>query len=390
MKAEKWVEEKAPRVISPRSPEYLLCTGAYIAPLEKRLYRAVAGVVGHESIMKGFSLGDRGSVLNSHWQSFKKPYAVGLDASKFDQHVSVPALQFEHGFYLGCYGGCAELKSLLDKQLVNRIECRCEDGVVRWVTKGSRMSGDTNTASGNCLISAAMLYSWAKHAGVEIRAVVDGDDCVAIMEEEDVPRFLNGLQLWYRHRGFRMRVENQTGYFEKLVFCQSQPVWTGERWVMVRNPVKAITQDHAWIARGGITHLEILQATGEGGVALYGNIPVLGAYYRMLRGRGKLSKRAKREMHNEACWLRHFKGDYVKDHVVSTEARVSFCLAFGILPSEQKRYEEYFSTFDLAGALTRLLGTTHQEQRAHLTNILRFHSTLLSCRLGQWYFLPLE
>lgn len=368
LKAEKWRESKAPRIISPRSPEYLLAVGVYIEPIEKLLYRAVAETVGHESIMKGFSLGDRASVLRSHWDSFLDPVAIGLDASKFDQHVSKAALEYEHGFYNGAYNS-PELASLLSKQLRNVISASCEDGRVRWVTNGGRMSGDMNTALGNCLISAAMLYSYARERGIKIKAVVDGDDCVAVMERSDCATFLDGLVEWYLVKGFRMKVEETVDEFEQVVFCQGCPVLLSGSWRMVRNPLKAITQDHAWVEKGGISHADVLQATGEGGACLYGDCPVLGAYYRLLRGKHSLSRGAKREVIARSGWLRNYSNDYQQYTTVDSQARLSFWRAFGILPSEQIALEEYFSSFNLDAALTPFLHTT--EEAPHVTEFIR-------------------
>lgn len=377
LKAEKWVEDKAPRMISPRSPEFLLASGVYIEPVEKRLYRAVAKTVGHECVMKGFNLGDRASVMRSHWDSFERPVAIGLDASKFDQHVSRQALQFEHGFYLSAYDNAPELQSLLQQQLRNYVKCYCEDGTVSWVSDGGRMSGDMNTALGNCLLSASMLYAWAESVGVTIRTVVDGDDCVAFMEQRDVGRFMGGLVPWYAARGFPMKVETPAFRFEDVEFCQCHPVKYTEGWKLIRDPVKAVTQDHVWLERGGITHLEVLQATGEGGVALCGDTPVLGSYYRMLRGRDKLSKRARRELHTENGWLRHFQGTFCGSNLVTDETRVSFALAFGILPSEQLQMEEYFSSFDVKAAIGEIIN--NKNTLNDLTVILQSNCPKFSC-----------
>lgn len=354
LKPEKYVADAAPRLISPRTPEYLLETGCFIEPLEKKLYAAIAEVEGYECIMKGYNLGSRARVMSHHWESFTNPTAIGLDASKFDQHVSQPALRFEHSFYLRAFQNDPKLQRLLVGQLLNAVTCRLEDGIVRWTSKGGRMSGDMNTALGNCVLSAAMLTEWARLAGVRIKCVIDGDDCVAFMEKEDETQFLDGLIDWYALRGFRMKVEDAVYSFEDIEFCQCHPVWLTEGWMLVRNPVKAITQDHVWIERGGITHMEVLAATGEGGVRLYGDCPVLGSYYRMLRGTGGLSRAAKREMALQRSWMRHLSNERAPSFVTEN-ARVSFGKAFGITPAHQKELEAYFSSFDLPGALANNL-----------------------------------
>lgn len=367
LKPEKYVLDAASRLISPRPPEYLLEVGCYIEPLEKKLYQAIAEEVGYECIMKGFNLGARARVMSSHWEGFTKPAGVGLDASKFDQHVSQQALRYEHSFYLRAFQNDGKLHRLLVGQLLNAVTCRLEDGVVRWTSEGGRMSGDMNTALGNCVLSAAMLTEWARLVGVKIKCVIDGDDCVAIMEEGDVPQFLEGLITWYEERGFRMKVEKPVFSFEELEFCQCHPVWLSEGWMLVRNPIKAITQDHVWIERGGITHVEVLAATGEGGTRLYGDCPVLGAYYRMLRGTGALSRASKREMAFQRSWMRHLTTERAPGSVTEN-ARVSFGIAFGITPAHQRELESYFASFDLPGALANKIKQNYS--RENTTSLL--------------------
>lgn len=377
LKPEKYTADAPPRVISPRSPEYLLEVGCFMEPLEKKLYRAVARMEGHECIMKGFSLGDRARVIRSHWDSTKgDPVALGLDASKFDQHVSRQALQYEHSFYLAAYHNNPTLQKLLNQQLMNSVTCFCEDGIVSWNSNGGRMSGDMNTALGNCLLSASMLYAWAREQNVEIRAVVDGDDCVAIMDRRDMVRFLTGIQEWYMERGFRMKIEAPAYSFEEIEFCQCRPVYLPGGLRLVRNPIKAITQDHVWLERGGITHREVLAATGEGGVALYGDCPVLGAYYRMLRGTNKLSKNAKRELRDEHSWLRHFRGDFVKQTDLDDAARISFGIAWGITPAHQVALENYFQVFDLDSALANI--TTNSYTTDQTSSLLESITPLIA------------
>lgn len=375
LKPEKWLEHKAPRLISPRSPEYLLESGCYLEPLEKKMYRAIASANRYECVMKGYNLRDRASVMRQHWDSFERPVAVGLDASKFDQHVSVQALQYEHSFYLKTYRNDPLLRSILGQQLLNRVKCFCEDGIVSWTSQGGRMSGDMNTALGNCILSAGMLSSWAEEIGVRIKTVVDGDDCVAFMESRDLGRFLEGIIPWYAARGFRMKIEPACYEFEDIEFCQCHPVFTGEYWILVRNPIKAITQDHAWIERGGITHEEVLSATGEGGYQLYQDIPVLASYYKMLRGSKKLSKRAKSYLHTSKDWLRHLNSDkYSVLGQITDECRLSFYKAFGISPAHQRMLEEYFSKFNLRGALADMQYKDEIHDNFYVSNLLHFNT----------------
>jgi len=102
--------DPAPRIIQPRGPRYNLCVGRYLKPAEHALYKAVAQVWGGPTIMKGYNAAGTARALRDMWDSIEDPVAVGLDASRFDQHVSVDALRFEHGFYLELFPRSKELE----------------------------------------------------------------------------------------------------------------------------------------------------------------------------------------------------------------------------------------------------------------------------------------
>lgn len=361
LKAEKWGEVKAPRVISPRSTRFLLAMGCYIYPLEHRLYKAFRRVHGSPVVMKGLDQTERAAVAQSHWNHFEQPIAVGLDASKFDQHTSRKALQFEHGFYLRPYRNDRDLARMCQWQLENKCYATLDDGKVKWTTDGGRMSGDVNTACGNCCLSATMLLAWAQEVGVKVRVMVDGDDCVAFMERRDYHLFMNGLSAWYLERGYRMKVEGPYLELHEVEFCQSKWMMLNGTPMFVRNPIKAINQDHTWVAVGGVEHSDVLTATGLGGLAMYGDVPVLGAYYSMLAGDRQLSTRVIKRLDTRSSWLRNRgAGDNKSYSEPTSEARVEFFRTFGMHPTDQMALESRY-----------LAGTVHTSQPGdtnHITN----------------------
>lgn len=341
LKGEKWHADKAGRLISARHPRYNVEVGRYICPIEHKLYQAVDAAYGAPTIMKGYTPERRAAVVRSHWSSFVEPVAVGQDFSKFDQHISAEALSYEHGFYLGAYGGCSELQRLLSWQLETTCYANVRDGKVKYRVSGGRMSGDMNTALGNCLISAGLIWAYAREIGVRIKAVVDGDDSVAFMEKADLARYLGGIVEWMAKRGFKLVAEEPVHTIARVEFCQCRYV-AADPPTMVRNPVKAITQDHAWIEDASLTYLEVLAATGLGGLALYGNIPVLGAYYHMLARVTSLSRRTLKRINFQSTWLRDAiftGGTYAAP---SEAARYSLWEAWGVTPGEQRALEQHF------------------------------------------------
>lgn len=342
LKAEKWHEAKAGRLISARSPRYNLCVGRYLLPLEHRVYKAIDGVWGGPTIMKGYTPERRAAVAAGHAAYFGDGcwVAFGTDYSKFDQHTSQDALRWEHGVYLAAYLGDRDLQTMLSWQLRNTCYANAVDGRVRYTAMGGRMSGDMNTAMGNCLISAGLLHAWCSERGIEARAMVDGDDAVVFMRREDGARFLDGIGEWMRAKGYHLNVEDPVHELCEVEFCQCKYVGTTPP-TMVRNPYKAITQDHTWVEDRSITWAEVLAATGLGGLALYGNVPVLGAYYDMLARTTTPSQKTLQRLDFRSSWLRDatFNGVYSEP---SERARYEFWRTWGMSPGEQRAIEADF------------------------------------------------
>lgn len=340
IKSEKWVDDKAGRLISARSPRYNLEVGRYLLPAEPLVYKAIDGVWGSATIMKGYTPERRAAVVDGHWEAFQQPCAVGMDFSKYDQHISRDALQYEHGVYLSMYGGDSHLQRLLSWQLDTTCYANVRDGKVRYKVKGGRMSGDMNTAMGNCVITAALIHAYSAEMGITTRAMVDGDDSVVFMEQADLARFSSGIVRWMETRGFILVVEAPAFDKSQIEFCQCKYVAL-EPPIMVRNPYKAITQDHAWIEDRSITWQEVLAATGLGGLSLYGHVPVLGAYYDMLARTTAPTRRTLQRLDFRSSWLRDatFTGRHVEP---SERARYEFWRTWGMSPGEQRAHEANF------------------------------------------------
>lgn len=345
LKSEKWFEEKAARVISARNPRYNIALGLYTQPIEHLIYRAIDQVFGSATIMKGYTPERRAAVIAGHWHSFSDPVAVGQDFSKFDQHISREALQYEHSFYDICYSS-PELAQLLAWQLSTTCYANLVDGKVVYKLKGGRMSGDMNTALGNCIISAALVWAYAFEQGVNIRAVVDGDDSVAFMERADYETYQAGIAPWMLEKGFILVSEEPVYELHKVEFCQAKYTRLCPP-TMVRTPLKAITQDHEWIVDASIRHVDVLSATGLGGLSLYGSCPVLGAYYNMLSRASPNSLKTLRRMVTGSSWLRAASegGVYTE---ATEEARYAFWETWGMEPGEQRAFEAFFNAQDLS------------------------------------------
>nr|UQB76156.1 RNA polymerase [Flumine tombus-like virus 61] len=101
VKAEKVDPKKAPRVISPDAGRRLLVAmGRYLKVIEEKMYHVLDAICSHiPTVMKGYNAREIGKFVEAKWNRFSDPVAIGLDAVKFDKHVSVDALEYEHSTY---------------------------------------------------------------------------------------------------------------------------------------------------------------------------------------------------------------------------------------------------------------------------------------------------
>lgn len=352
VKCEKVPYNKAPRCIQPRRVVYNVGVGKYLRPYEHKLYQSVQHVFGSATpvIMKGFNCVSTAEILVAKFSSFNRPVAIGLDASRFDQHVSAAMLKWEHSIYNAMFGS-EELAQLLGWQISNRGRGFCDDGFLRYKCLGRRFSGDMNTALGNCLIMCGMIYAYAKERDVAIDLANNGDDCVVFMEAEDEQRFSEGLDEWFANLGFVMTVEKPVYRQEDIEFCQMRPLSLGGgKVVMCRDFIKAREKDSMIIngVQNEMAYRKWLRAVGECGLAIASGVPIFQSYY-SLYNRFGVSSKMKDSVQFQSGFLHLSKGLHPRVRPVTEEARESFYLAFGVTPDEQIALEEYYDTLDLSG-----------------------------------------
>lgn len=345
IKSEKLVnkpnKELVPRGISPRSPRYNAHLGPYIKKVEKVIYKDINKLFGQITICKGLNSRQRGRALRANWDMFDKPVAIGIDASRFDQHVSEQALKWEHSVYCTYFRHHPELEALLRRQLDNRFVCYLQNHKIEFRRKGMRCSGDMNTSLGNCLLMSSMVHSYCRGRFTKFQLVNDGDDCVLFIESKELHKVAT-LHEFMTDFGFNIKIEEPQTIFEKVEFCQTQPVWTGEEWIMVRNPTIAMAKDTT-------THYDIkdtsgyrkwLRDVGMCGMSLTGGIPVMQDYYNLLIEAG-LERKNKPERMPETGMEFLARGMNREYREPTVEARVSYWRAFGLCPNRQVQYEKW-------------------------------------------------
>lgn len=349
--------DPAPRVIQPRTPRYNCVVGPYLKAHEHNIYRAIAGVWGGPTVMKGMNAREVATELRSMWDSFGNTCAVGLDASRFDQHVSKQALEWEHSVYNSMFHD-SDLKKALRWQIDNRGVAYTAEGRVKYRVEGCRMSGDMNTSLGNCLLMSAMVWQYAQERHVPCRLANNGDDCVVFMSAGHAKQFREGLKEWFNTMGFTMKVEDTVFDFERVEFCQTRPVISGGSWVMCRNPHVCMDKDAVCLHPQTNPFDKWLGAVGTAGLALASGVPILQAYYTKLKSCG------------ESTCLKDGSGmAYLAARMesvstpITTEARVSFFKAFGIPPWVQLAVEAEI----LAAEVDVSLGVIPTSPRGHST-----------------------
>lgn len=338
-----------PRLIQPRSPEYNVMVGRYIRQLEHRIYDRIETVWGGPTVMKGRNCVQQGAAINGAWMQFSNPTAIMLDAVRFDQHVSVPMLRWEHKVYLEYFRGPdqQELRRLLEMQEVNRGTVTCQDGQLKYEVQGCRASGDMNTAMGNVLIMCAAIYSMRVKLGIKMRLINNGDDCCLIVERDAVSEVLREIPSWFGTLGFIIEVEGTTNVLEEIGFCQTHPVNDGSRWVMVRDPKCAISKDATIIKNWSTREMRCyIQQLGICGYSTYGNMPIFKSFYNCLRRFGDEQYSAGMVKHVSMDIMESGLGrlslkSAVSDTITDT-ARTSFAMAFGITPDVQKHLENIY------------------------------------------------
>ncbi len=348
---------KAPRCIQPRDPAYNLALGRFIKPVEHRVYDAIRRIFKDgPTVMKGYNVVEIGNIIRGKWRSFVKPVAVGLDATKFDMHVSLTALLWEHSIYLDIFDDHPELRKLLNWQANNKGVCYCPDGKLKYTVQGRRFSGDMNTGLGNCIIMCALVYAWAKTVRVDIKLVNNGDDCVVIMEDKDLDRFRTGLDAWFLEMGFRMAVEEPVYQLHEIEFCQMHPIEIGDECRMVRNIKSTLRKDTMTVHN--LVHPVIREkwctAVGTGGLWLTGGVPILQDFYQAYQRIGCMRASNMLDDPTFATGMRLMsKG--MAEHYREPDAwtRVQVFEAWGITPDEQVAIEDYLRRFVLDGSQVR-------------------------------------
>lgn len=323
---------KDPRAIQYRSPEFNLAMGVYIKPFEEYIYpRLNYGVVSRTRVIaKGLNNYDRAELLLSKCEHFRNPCFVLLDHSRFDSTIGVQHLLTTHAKYHKAFKS-GKLSWLCKKQLRNKGKSKHG---IEYVTTGTRMSGDVDTACGNSVVNADCLYGFLTRSGItKFDFMLDGDDSVVIIEKEAKHRLDFTL---FGQMGFKTKMEVVDNLAD-VEFCQSKIVMA-LRPVFVRKPTRAMSnitgarkrygrrQWSGWIAGIGMCE----RAMNKG-------VPVLSRFG------DSLASTDTPFIDPDDYWKWQLYDPKVDDDPgeITADARLTFAAAFGISPAIQLIMEAF-------------------------------------------------
>ncbi len=342
-------DDPAPRVIQPRNPRYNLHLARFLKPHEHEFYRRIDAMfdtdgLGDRTVFKGLNARTAAEHLILKASRYSDPVFVGLDASRFDQHVSAEALQWEHSIYEGSFMyGLAELKELLSWQIDNRGLARIHDGRrITYQVKGRRMSGDMNTSLGNCLLMCSLVHCFCRGQSIpKFSLANNGDDCVLIVERKHY-HLLSTLPEWFLSMGFNMKVEAPVYDIRQVSFCQVQVLTSPTYNICVRSPHVVTSKDlHSAHPFTHGEYLQWLSASGDCGRNSHMGVPILHQFYNSFPNVEISNKTILKEKER---WEKYSIVGGARDVPISDEMRHSMWVAFGILPDCQIALEELYSS----------------------------------------------
>jgi len=358
VKAEKMnasVKLPAPRIIQGRSARHTLELATYLEPVDHLVYGLKALRSQNlsrrtRSIAKGLNQTQRASAIRAKWANFGKPVVLGIDASKFDKHVALEVLQQgEHKVYEGLYPGDRHLKTLLASQCNNRGRSACG---LRYKVRGGRMSGDKNTAVGNCLLMLLFVRAAMRRTNVRKWDVfVDGDDTLIFLEESDVSTVRSALPDAFLAYGQEIKLESESRCLQEVLHCQCRMTKIDGVWMMLRPWTKILSSalcSHKHYE--GRKSKRLMRSVAQAELALNQGVPIVQEFcLKLLEATGDTPCYSGDL--NEISFAYRTLGpgwEHVKARPVSASSRAEFARTWGVGPDEQRRYEAEIASTDVS------------------------------------------
>lgn len=320
--------DKAPRAIQYRSPEFNLLIGKYLKPIEEEFY-SMLSPGGFRFVAKGLNNIQRAKLLQAQSNTFLNPCYILLDHSAFDSTINVTHLRETHKFYRKM-NKSRQLQNLLKYQINNKGFSKHG---IKYTIKGTRMSGDYDTALGNTFVNYVCLRSWLRINNVRGEIMLDGDDSIVTVERASLSRL---DPAHFTKCGFETKMEVVYNLSE-VEFCQSKYLPT-EPPRFSRNPLRALSRLNISIrdyhGRGWYRYQA---GVGLGEMATNQGVPIL---YEVGKKLASLSRRP--IFDSETCYKVQVE---MEELPITDEVRDAYYLAWGITPSQQIAIESSYTPY---------------------------------------------
>lgn len=327
---------KACRMIQHRSDEYCYTLARYMKVVEKNtLYKKLRS---QRIFMKGMTPKQKASRLLYAAESFRDPVFICLDHSRYDAHLVDEIKERVRKYYMQFFPGDNRLKHLLQLQRNNRVTSA---NGVRYEVRGTLLSGDYNTSLEGNLVNYAALRVVFQDVRAEF--LVDGDDSVVVCDATSLRSVHQSL---LSAMCLTTKVDIHYSIYD-ADFCQCQFVETAEGPLLVRNPFRVMSRtcytEKTYDKKE--TYLRLLKAVGMSEFSCNRGVPVLQSYSDMLiRSAGDVE-----QLHGELSLMLARRAVSLNNKPVNitSEARLSFELAFKIPLQQQLELEVLFQTTEL-------------------------------------------
>lgn len=362
-----------PRPIQYRDARYCVALASYLKPLEHALYTVTLSkhpyLSGSRLVGKGLNQFERAAVLRKKWNRFANPVCFALDASRYDMHQLIEILKIEHSVYKSRYND-PQLNKLLSWQLINH--CRSALGL-QYTTKGRRMSGDMNTALGNCITMLCMAITIFDTLHVPYDLFDDGDDILVLCDAEHADALVALVRPEFLKFGMEMKVESVSTKFEAISWCQSSPIHTDVGWKFIRDPIKTMScalTSTKWAGMNEKMRLQYLAGIADCELVLNQGVPVLWEFAKALQ-RNSRGHKARYDP-TDGEYIRSVREQKVKkSSTITLEARLTFETAFGISIDQQLDFEDrlrewHFPVAGLRWDIGSRCPTTWEDIRIHI------------------------
>lgn len=346
-----------PRAIQYRDPVYAVVLATFLKPIEEVVYRMKGNRLNrlppHRVIAKGLNQAQRALLLRTKWERFADPVCMSLDASRFDQHVSDKHLEAEHALYKVMLPD-GFFAQLLSWQVKNNVTT---SKGVKYKTFGKRMSGDMNTALGNCIIMIGQLALFFENSTLKWDCLDDGDDILLIVERSSVPAIRANIEHHFASLGMQLKVESVTSVFEEIEFCQSRPVCIDGTWKFIRNPAKVMSGalvGQKWLTMPSPrSRRKLANTIGLCEAILNKGVPVLQAFAQAIMQNANTTGQVRLDQAEQLIFrVRAEIGKtslerlpYTPPALISDDTRLSFSRAFGITVDEQLWCEAWLESW---------------------------------------------